>query len=64
MKKAFGILLAVFCMLAMRIPAFADALVPSTIEKRSDPSLIIALVAAVVIIAVVILVTVLRRRKK
>ncbi len=66
MKKAFGLILAVICMLALRVPALADAIVPlrPTIEKKSDPSLIIALVVAVVIIAVVILVTVLLRKKK
>ena len=63
MKKAIGFLLAVFSMLALSIPAFADAIVP-TVEERSDPWLIFALIAAVVIVGVVILVRVIRRKKK
>ena len=46
MKKAIGFLLAVFSMLALSIPAFADAIVP-TVEERSDPWLIFALILVI-----------------
>ena len=66
MKKALSIILAVFCMLALSIPAFADAIVPivPTVEEKSDSWLIVVLIAAVVIIGVVILVRAIRKKRK
>ena len=63
MKKALSIILAVICMLALSIPAFADAIVP-TVEEKSDSWLIVVLIAAVVIIGVVILVRAIRKKRK
>ncbi len=67
MKKVYSFLLVIVSMLALRMSALADALIPPEFVDQKpapNPWLIAVLVAAVVVIAIVILIRVLSKRKK